>query len=111
MMKVSLDDVRANKLIIKEKYTLEDNTFLKNLTLSKTTLYADHETNGHKHDDIDEVYIFISGTGKMEVDEETFEISEEDVILIPGGAFHKVYNDDIQVPLVFMCIFQAYERE
>lgn len=111
MMKVSLENIVGAVVKDDERYKVEDNTFLKNLTLSKTTLYADQETTGHSHDDLDEVYIFLFGTGYMIVDKLKFEVSEGDVILIPGGAFHKVHNDDIQEPLVFACVFQAYERE
>ena len=39
-------------------YTLLDNYHMPNLTLSQTILNPNKSTRGHKHDDLDEVYIY-----------------------------------------------------
>lgn len=109
-MKVSLDTIKGKVVKDNEQYLLEDNSFLKNITLSKTTLHKNQATNGHKHDDLDEIYIFLSGSGGMQIDEEHFDVKENDILLIPGGAFHRVFNHSKTSDLVFLSIFQSYER-
>jgi len=96
-----------------EVYVVVDNTFLQNLTVSQTTLHPGQSTQGHSHDGLDEVYIFISGQGRMELDDALLEVKAGDMVLIPGGTFHRVHQG-MDIPskdLIFTCIFQQYERE
>jgi len=93
-----------------ETYTVSDNNALKNLIVSKTVLHKAKRTTGHSHRGQDEVYIFVSGSGKMEVGgnngTQFFEIAKGDITLITEGDFHRVYNtgnDD----LVFICVFNG----
>ena len=88
-----------------DTYTLIDNTELKNLVVSSTVLKPSQNTNGHKHDGIEEVYIFQSGFGTMEVDEVTKEVKAGDTVIIPDGAFHKVYNGSSNEDFSFIAIF------
>ena len=88
-----------------ETYTLIDNTELKNLVVSSTVLKPSQHTNGHKHDGIEEVYIFQSGFGKMEVGKEKRDVRAGDTVIIPDGAFHKVYNDSSNEDFSFIAIF------
>ena len=48
----------------------------------------------------------MSGSGKMLLDDETFEVEEGDVVLIPDGAFHRVINDTAE-PFYFVCVFDG----
>jgi len=89
-----------------DQYELYDNTSLKNLIVSETRLRANKSTNGHRHDGQEEVYIFTSGVGKMEIDHLEFEVKDGDVILVPSGAFHKVHNTG-NFFLRFICIFEG----
>jgi len=96
-----------------EVYVVTDNAFLKNLTVSQTVLHPGQSTKGHSHDGLDEVYIFISGQGWIELDGEKMRISAGDMVLISGGTFHRVFQG-IDIPnkdLIFTCIFQQYTRE
>lgn len=108
-MKVSLDYIAGEVVSDNDVYRVEDNRFLKNLVLSKTILYPDHETRGHKHDGLDEVYFFTKGSGKMKIGEEVFEVKEGDLVLIEQGKLHKVFNHTLE-DLEFVCVFQTYER-
>jgi len=90
-----------------DTYIVQDNTELDNLVLSSTLLYPKHCTTGHKHEGQEEVYIFIYGRGTMEVDDEIFAVYPGDVITIPDGAFHKVYNDETSIELYFICVFDG----
>jgi oxalate decarboxylase/phosphoglucose isomerase-like protein (cupin superfamily) len=101
-----------------ETYVVEDNTFLKNLTLSKTVLHSGMETKGHKHPGLEEVYIFTSGYGYMQLgegkDEDVFSVHPGDIVLVEDGIFHKVMNPGInsgtKEDLVFLAVFQSYKR-
>lgn len=93
-----------------DTYVVEDNTFLKNLTLSKTILHPWKETTGHSHEELEEVYFFKYGFGRIQIDNEFMNVTGGDIILIPAGAFHKVYNDSSKEDLAFVCVFQKYER-
>ena len=75
-----------------EIYKVYDLSDLGHLTVSLTELYPQKATTGHAHNDADEVYFFIDGNGSMEVDKRKFSVKAGDVVLVPAGDFHKVYN-------------------
>ena len=92
MKKVSIKDVGGEIIKDNEVYTLQDNPFGNNLTLSSTFLRANQKTNGHSHAGQEEVYYFIHGEGEMQVDDERFPVKGGDVIGIEDGEFHRVFN-------------------
>lgn len=92
-----------------ERYKLVDNTELKNLVLSKTSLHVGQETRGHTHPGQEEVYFFVSGFGTMIVDGNTFDVNAGHVVQIPDGAFHKVINVG-DVDLEFICVFDGSRK-
>lgn len=92
-----------------ETYVLTDNKTLKNLVLSQTALHPHQQTRGHRHPGQEEVYIFVQGTGKMIVGDETdepFVVNAGDIVLIPDGAFHRVINDTDN-EFIFNCVFDG----
>lgn len=93
-----------------DRYTVLDNTFLKNLTVSMTSLARERSTTGHKHEGLEEVYIFTHGSGVMHIDAELIAVTEGDVVSVPAGAFHKVCAGS-KGSLDFIAIFQKYDRE
>ena len=42
----------------------------------------------------------------MLLDDDEFEVKAGDVVLIPDGAFHRVYNDSGE-PFYFVCVFDG----
>ena len=90
-----------------ETYKVYDLTALKDLILSLTELNPGKETGGHAHQEADEVYVFIDGQGRMEIDGESFSVKGGDVVAVPGGKFHKVFNQGESV-LSFWSIFEKY---
>lgn len=108
-MKAHIYDVGGDVIKDTEVYKIKDNKFLKNLVLSSTKLYAGNMTRGHRHPGQEEVYIFVSGYGKMVVGDEDstpFNVGPGDIIMIPDGAFHRVINDS-DYSLLFNCIFDG----
>ena len=105
-MKLALNDIGGEVVKDNETYLLKDNKTLNNLVLSSTLLNPFKQTTGHNHSGQEEVCFFVSGSGKMLLDDETFEVEEGDVVLIPDGAFHRVINDTAE-PFYFVCVFDG----
>jgi mannose-6-phosphate isomerase-like protein (cupin superfamily) len=106
MKKVTINDIGGEVVKDNDVYTLKDNKFGNNLTLSSTLLRANKSTNGHTHSGQEEVYMFISGHGDMEIDGKIFPVTEGDVVCIEDGEFHKVYNTG-HLGLYFVCVFDG----
>lgn len=47
-----------------------------------------HDSTKHYHRKTIEYYYVVSGTGEMELDDETVEVSEGDMIVVPTGVWH-----------------------
>jgi len=105
-MKYSNYEVGGKIVKQDDRYTVIDNTELKNLVLSSTRLNPGKSTSGHKHPGQEEVYQFISGNGRMELDEESFDVQPGDYVLIKDGVFHRVHNTGTE-PLYFVCVFDG----
>ena len=106
-MKISLNDKDSKVIKQNETYTLIDNTDLNGLIVSKTILHPLKETGGHNHEGQEEVYQFVSGKGAMVVGDMQRVVSPGDIILIPDGAFHKVWNTSKYEDLIFICVFDG----
>ena len=89
-----------------ERYVVTDNNILNNLVASTTYLNPSHSTTGHKHPGQEEVYIFMQGSGSMEIDDRTLEVKAGDVVLIEDGEFHRVHNNGQKI-LEFVCVFDG----
>lgn len=107
MAKYNKDNIGGKVVRDTETYIVNDNTELNDLVLSSTLLYPGKSTSGHKHDGQEEVYFFIRGDGMMEIDNEVFPVKPGDVVTIPDGAFHKVYNSDKSLDMYFICVFNG----
>ena len=101
-------DTQSGWKVVKEdeRYVVTDNDSLKKLITSITILNSKHSTTGHSHSGQEEVYIFRSGEGEMEINERRFKVNEGDIVFIQDGDFHRVHNTS-QEPLEFICIFDG----
>jgi mannose-6-phosphate isomerase-like protein (cupin superfamily) len=105
-MKLNILDIGGETVKEDDRYTVKDNSSLKNLIISSTDLKPGKSTSGHAHPGQEEVYNFVKGSGTMKVDNETFPVSEGDIILIEDGQFHQVINDS-KDNLYFVCVFDG----
>ena len=105
-MKIKLDKSDSKVVHSNETYDVIDNTDLDNLVVSKTILHWGKETSGHNHTGQEEVYIFTNGKGSMVVGNETYSVKTGDIIIIPDGDFHKVWNEG-EDDLIFTCVFDG----
>lgn len=106
MMKVTSTDIKGKTIKSNAVYTVIDNTELDRLVLSQTVLHIAQETTGHYHTGQEEVYIFMYGSGSMIVADNEFEVTSGDIVLIPDGMFHKVFNTGVS-DLIFNCVFEG----
>ena len=106
-MKINLNGEDSKIIKQNETYTLIDNTDLNGLIVSKTILHPLKETGGHNHNGQEEVYQFVSGKGTMVVGDMQFSVSPGDIVLIPDGDFHKVWNTSKYEDLIFICVFDG----
>ena len=111
-MKIRLDKTDSKVIKSNETYDVIDNTNLDKLIVSKTILHVGKETGGHNHSGQEEVYIFMEGEGKMVVGSNTYIVKPGDIILIPDGEFHKVWNTADENlgefgDLEFICVFDG----
>jgi mannose-6-phosphate isomerase-like protein (cupin superfamily) len=104
-MKVNIQDIGGEVAKEDERYIVKDNTSLKNLVLSSTDLKPYKSTSGHKHNGQEEVYYFIKGSGRMELDDKEISFVENDVVLIEDGVFHKVHAGPLGA--YFVCVFDG----
>ena len=107
-MKIKLDKTDSTVVKSNETYDVIDNTNLDKLIVSKTILHPGKQTGGHNHSGQEEVYIFMKGEGTMIVGEETYHVKPGSIVLIPDGAFHKVWNvSEAFGDLEFICVFDG----
>jgi mannose-6-phosphate isomerase-like protein (cupin superfamily) len=94
--------------VVKEdaRYIVKDNTELNNLVVSSTRLNAKKSTTGHRHAGQEEVYIFVRGSGQIELDHRIIDVKAGDTILIQDNVFHKVHNNT-DLGLEFICVFDG----
>ena len=104
-MKVKIGNVGGKVVKEDERYVVKDNPHLNKLVLSSTDLKPKMSTSGHSHAGQEEVYYFVSGSGRMELDDKTINVKENDVVLIEDGVFHRVHAGPQGV--YFVCVFDG----
>lgn len=91
-----------------EVYSVHDLVYLKNLNVSMTVLHPGKETSGHEHEKEEEVYVFLSGSGRMHQGKKIFSVGKGDLVMIRSKEYHKVFNTG-KKDLIFLCIFEKYQ--
>jgi len=104
-MRFSINDIGGGVAKMDDRYTVKDNTTLKNLVVSSTELHPGKSTSGHFHKGQEEVYLFIRGYGKMELDEDHIQVQEGDIVLIEDGVYHRVHAGE--EGCYFVCVFDG----
>lgn len=66
------------------------NAPVQNQSLAEAIVPAGGATQRHYHQLSEEFYFILEGTGTMEIDGESQEVSPGDGILIPPGAWHQI---------------------
>lgn len=111
-MKLSGENFKVFGTVAKqdERYVVTDNAELARMVLSSTDLNPGYSTTGHKHSGQEEIYIFVRGSGEMQVDDETIAVKSGDIINVQDGCFHRVFNTG-QDNLYFICVFEGERHQ
>lgn len=91
-----------------ENYIVKDNSTLKSLSVSSTELMPNKSTRGHAHAGQEEVYIFVKGGGRMNINEDDFIVQEGDIIYIQDGDYHRVHAGN--EGCYFICVFDGVRK-
>jgi mannose-6-phosphate isomerase-like protein (cupin superfamily) len=78
-------------------------TAARNQSLAEATVPPGAETAEHYHPETEEIYHFVSGSGRMRLGEKEAEVGAGDCVVIPPGAVHKLWNPSGVEPLVLLC--------
>jgi mannose-6-phosphate isomerase-like protein (cupin superfamily) len=73
-----------------------------NQSLAEATVPPGGETGEHFHRLSEEIYTFVSGSGRMRLGGEESEVRAGDTVVIPPGTRHKLWSDG-GGPLVVLC--------
>lgn len=108
-MKINIKDFSRKVKPIRESdvYGVYDLKKLKHLVVSMTILHRNKSTKGHSHQKAEEVYYFLKGSGKMQINTSKIQVKGNDIVLIEQGDFHRVFNTG-NGDLVFISIFEKY---
>jgi len=104
-MKLAIDDIGGEVVKEDDRYIVKDNKLLNNLVVSSTKLEPTKSTSGHSHAGQEEVYYFVKGSGKIELDDKTVNVKVGDVVLIEDGVFHRVHAGPYGC--YFVCVFDG----
>ncbi len=83
-----------------------------NQSLAHATVPPLASTDAHYHPVAEEIYLFVSGAGRMSLGDEESPVRAGDCVVIPPGTEHQLVNDDAREPLVlFCCCSPPYRHE
>lgn len=86
------------------------NSAIRNQSLAEATIQPGCQTQAHYHQQTEEIYFILSGSGMMTIGEQTQRVSSGDAIAIPPGAVHYIYNDGDQDVRLLCCCAPGYEH-
>lgn len=102
---ININDIGGSITKEDDRYIVKDNNLLKNLVVSSTDLKPMKSTSGHEHKGQEEVYFFVKGNGRMELDGKEINVDVGDTVLIEDGVFHRVHAGP--KGCYFVCVFDG----
>jgi dTDP-glucose pyrophosphorylase len=98
--------IRIGSISRKDRKTVAPLFVGPTLESALTVLQRGEHTDGHKHLDAEEIYIFLEGQGLMQTDSDKYDVKSGDVVVIAPGDFHKVFNVG-NGPISFVAVYPA----
>ena len=86
-------------------------TEARNQSLAEATVPAGGDTAEHLHRQSEEIYYFVSGSGRMRLDADETAVGAGDCVVIPPGTPHKLWADDSEPLVLLCCCAPAYSDE
>ena len=110
-MKIPLSEFTKKATLVKEsnRYEVYDLN-LQKLVISMTVLHEGESTVGHSHTVTEEIYLFLEGKGEVQLgDSEKEDVVSGDIVLIPSGVFHRVFNKG-KGNVTFLSLFEKHHK-
>jgi mannose-6-phosphate isomerase-like protein (cupin superfamily) len=82
-----------------------------NQSLAEATVPPGRETAEHYHPRAEELYYFVSGSGRMRLGDEESETTAGDCVVIPPGTPHKLWNPGSEPLVLLCCCAPAYSHD
>jgi mannose-6-phosphate isomerase-like protein (cupin superfamily) len=82
-----------------------------NQSLAEATVPAGAETAEHYHRRSEEIYTFVSGSGRMRLGDEESDVRAGDTVVIPPGARHKLRSGADEALVVLCSSSPPYSHE
>lgn len=86
-------------------------TAARHQSLAEATVGPGEETHEHYHPKAEELYYFVSGSGRMRLAEDESEIGAGDCVVIPPGTPHKLRNTGTEPLVLLCCCAPAYSHD
>jgi len=82
-----------------------------NQSLAEATVPPGSDTIEHYHRTTEEIYLFTSGSGRMRLGDEEFEVRSGDCVVIDPGVRHKLWADEAEPLVLWCCCAPPYSDE
>jgi mannose-6-phosphate isomerase-like protein (cupin superfamily) len=83
-------------------------TAARNQSVAEARVPAGGSTVEHFHRETEEIYYFVSGSGRMRLGSEEAEVEAGDCVVIPPGVRHKLWSADDAELVLLCCCAPAY---
>ena len=83
----------------------------RNQSLAEATVPPRGETAEHFHRTSEEIYLFVSGRGRMRLGTEESDVRAGDCVVIAPGERHKLRNPHAEPLVLLCCCAPAYSHE
>jgi mannose-6-phosphate isomerase-like protein (cupin superfamily) len=80
-------------------------------SLAEATVEPGGETAEHYHPRTEELYYFVSGSGRMRLGEDEGPVERGDCVVIPPGVAHKLWNPGPEPLVLLCCCAPAYSHD
>lgn len=82
-----------------------------NQSLAQATVPPGGDTIEHYHRQSEEIYYFTRGRGRMRLDDEEFDVTEGDCVVIAPGTRHKLWAAGDTELVLLCCCAPAYSHQ
>jgi mannose-6-phosphate isomerase-like protein (cupin superfamily) len=82
-----------------------------NQSIAEATVPPGGETIEHYHRASEEIYRFLSGSGRMRLGDEVADVRAGDLVVIPPGTRHKLWANEEEPLVVLCCSSPPYSHE
>jgi mannose-6-phosphate isomerase-like protein (cupin superfamily) len=83
----------------------------KNQSLAQAAVEPGGETTEHLHRTSEEIYLFVSGAGRMRLGDEELDVRPGSAVVIPPGTRHKLWSSGEESLVLYCCCSPPYSDE